>query len=300
MSLVKIQGNASGTGTLTIAAPNTNTDFTLTLPTETATLLTPFGIGPGIKQGLTLSNNGTDATNDIDVAAGKAVDTTGAVVMSLASTMVKRLDANWAAGTNQGGRYSGAAIANTTYHVWLVAKAAGADVDVYMAPSAVASTVLGWLQAESGGSAYLYLWRIGSIIRSAGAILPFLQDGNVFYLAPALAEVNGTTSYGTSVQQTLAYIPDGINVDAMLSYGLVDGSASQTGMGIFPDGITNPTISANIFAEAGASSGGRGFNTKNIRTDTSRRVRVLVSASASNVFIYITTLGWVDQKRSAS
>ncbi len=100
MSLVKIQRNASGTGALTIAAPNTNTDFTLTLPTETATLLTPFGIGPGIKQGLALSNNTTDATNDIDVAAGKAVDSTGAVVMSLASTMVKRLDANWATGTN--------------------------------------------------------------------------------------------------------------------------------------------------------------------------------------------------------
>jgi hypothetical protein len=40
MSLVKIQGNASGTGTLTIAAPNTNTDYTLTLPTNTGTILT--------------------------------------------------------------------------------------------------------------------------------------------------------------------------------------------------------------------------------------------------------------------
>lgn len=38
MSLVKIQGNASGTGTLTIAAPNTNSDRTLTLPDSTGTL----------------------------------------------------------------------------------------------------------------------------------------------------------------------------------------------------------------------------------------------------------------------
>lgn len=40
MSLVKVQGNASGTGTLTIAAPNTNSNYTLTLPTETGTILT--------------------------------------------------------------------------------------------------------------------------------------------------------------------------------------------------------------------------------------------------------------------
>jgi hypothetical protein len=40
MSLVQVQGNASGTGTLTIAAPNTNSNFTLTLPTNTGTLIT--------------------------------------------------------------------------------------------------------------------------------------------------------------------------------------------------------------------------------------------------------------------
>jgi len=38
MSLVQIQGNASGTGTLTIAAPNTNSNYTLTLPQTTSTL----------------------------------------------------------------------------------------------------------------------------------------------------------------------------------------------------------------------------------------------------------------------
>lgn len=40
MSVVKVQGNASGTGIFTIAAPATNTDRTLTLPDVTATLIT--------------------------------------------------------------------------------------------------------------------------------------------------------------------------------------------------------------------------------------------------------------------
>jgi hypothetical protein len=38
MSLVKIQGNASGTGEFTIAAPNSNTNRTLTLPDSSGTL----------------------------------------------------------------------------------------------------------------------------------------------------------------------------------------------------------------------------------------------------------------------
>jgi len=40
MSIVKVQGNISGTGTLTIAAPNTNSDFTITLPAASGTLAT--------------------------------------------------------------------------------------------------------------------------------------------------------------------------------------------------------------------------------------------------------------------
>ena len=38
MSLIKLQGNASGTGAFTIAAPNSNSDRTLTLPDATGTV----------------------------------------------------------------------------------------------------------------------------------------------------------------------------------------------------------------------------------------------------------------------
>jgi len=40
VSLVKVQGNASGTGIFTVAAPNSNTDRTLTLPDSTGTIAT--------------------------------------------------------------------------------------------------------------------------------------------------------------------------------------------------------------------------------------------------------------------
>jgi hypothetical protein len=59
MSLVQVQGNASGTGTLTIAAPNTNSNYTLTLPQTTATL----GInGPAFSASPTTTQSVTTAT----------------------------------------------------------------------------------------------------------------------------------------------------------------------------------------------------------------------------------------------
>src|SRR5262245_24479105 len=58
---------------------------------------TPSGGGLTVLQnyiaGLTLSNNTTDATNDIDIATGQAADSTNAVMMTLASGLTKRLDA---------------------------------------------------------------------------------------------------------------------------------------------------------------------------------------------------------------
>ena len=50
MSLVQIQGNASGTGTLTVAAPSTNTNRTLTLPDGTGTF-TVAGVNSNIVAG---------------------------------------------------------------------------------------------------------------------------------------------------------------------------------------------------------------------------------------------------------
>ena len=47
MSILKVQGNASGTGIFTVAAPNSNTDRTLTLPDATGTIALQGGAGVG-------------------------------------------------------------------------------------------------------------------------------------------------------------------------------------------------------------------------------------------------------------
>ena len=252
-------------------------------------------LGAGIKQGLILSNNTTDATNDIDIAAGKAVDTTSAVVMSLASLMVKRLDADWAAGTNQGGRYSGAAIADTTYHVWLVSKAAGADVDLYFDPSADAATVLGHLQAEPGGADYLYLWRIGRIVRVSNAIKAFAQFRDEVLWLAAVLDVD-TTSADTNEAFPALTVGTGVKTYPILNVFTTSGGSDGLWNLSSPD-VTNAAASRTA-APLPIASGNSGNNNAttgygaNIRTNTSGQIRVRCTATGAT--LRIATLGFID------
>lgn len=59
MSLVKIQGNASGTGIFTIASPNSNTNRTLTLPDSTGTIATTADIPTADVQTFSTAGSGT-------------------------------------------------------------------------------------------------------------------------------------------------------------------------------------------------------------------------------------------------
>ena len=95
----------------------------------------------GYAHGLTLANNVADATNDIDIAVGAAAsDDATPTLLRLGAALTKRLDANWAVGTNQGGLDTGA-VANDTYHVWLIRRPDTGVVDVLFSLSATAPTM---------------------------------------------------------------------------------------------------------------------------------------------------------------
>ncbi len=85
MSLVKIQGNASGTGEFTIAAPNSNTNRTLTLPDATGTIITTAG-GAAI--------SGTTGAFTTTVGVGGATPSTSGSGISFPATASASSDAN--------------------------------------------------------------------------------------------------------------------------------------------------------------------------------------------------------------
>lgn len=156
--------------------------------------------------GLQLSNSISDAANDIDIAAGEAASTeANPVLIVLASGITKRLDALWAVGTNQGGLDVGA-VANTTYHVWLIQRSDTGVVDVLFSTSATSPTM---------PTNYDRKRRIGSIIREDNAIVGFVQSGDLFMRKAPKVDRTSSAAFGPS-PLTLS-VPVGIPVRPVLS-----------------------------------------------------------------------------------
>ena len=258
-------------------------------------LVNTFAPTPGYLFGLVLSNNSTDATNDIDVSVGVSVDNTTMANISV-SAITKRLDANWAPGNNNGGRYSGAAITNTTYHAWAVAQTDGSGGDIYFDPSAVRSTVLSHIQAEAGGSLYTNARRIGSIVRASGAIRAFIQYGDNFLWSVPADDFNGTPS--TSATTLALTVPVGVVVTAQLSLQLGT-TVSNIDTKVLVTALTQAdTDPASIYQVAVRTAGdNRGYGsaaTVLVPTDTSAQIRYRRAGSSAT--LSLQTFGWFDTR----
>ncbi|WP_431321681.1 hypothetical protein [Rhizobium sp. YTU87027] len=254
----------------------------------------PIRADTGHFNGLTLSNDAGDLTNDIGIAIGAAASENdiSPILMALTSALIKRLDANWSAGTNNGMRYSGAAIANTTYHIYLCSTAGGGNVDIYADPSADLSTVLTHLQAETGGSAYTKLRRIGSIVRISAAIQLFKQVGTVFIINNVTEQTASSTS--AKALRTLTSVPSGISVRARLAISLQLGSSASVNHSIYTP-LKDTSWAADLAASAASTSAG--FNIGNwygaIETNTSGQIYSAVTISGACVSALVSN-GWDD------
>lgn len=260
----------------------------------------PFGTGgaglpAGHLFGLTLSNNGTDPTNDIDIAAGKCRSDDDTTDMVLASALTKQLDASWAVGTNAGGRASGAAIANTTYHVFLIKRPDTGVVDVAFDTSATGANI-----AANTDAAYTKKRRIGSIVRSGSVIRAFKQDGDTFIWSVPSGDVS-VTNPGTSAVLRTMTLPVGIRVQAIISaFGYANTAAANTSSIFISDpSITDSVPSNSVFnltSYNGGSVENQNGSTVYVFTNTSAQVRSRVQQSAAGTVLVMNTLGWIDTR----
>ena len=121
-------------------------------------------------QGLTLANNATDATNDIDISVGSAMDSTNVLQMNLSSAFVKQIDAAFAEGTAAGGRDSSDNLTGAKwFHVYLIGDTtSNKSPDIFISTSTTPTPPTGW-------DVYR---RIGSILWDGSAIVLFTWSGD--------------------------------------------------------------------------------------------------------------------------
>lgn len=233
--------------------------------------------------GLTLSNSVSDSVNDIDIAAGEAASIeTNPTLIILASSLTKRLDAAWAVGTGNGGLDTGA-IANSTYHVWLIQRSDTGVVDALFSLSATSPT----MPASYDRKAY-----VGPIIRSGGTILAFVQRRDDFTLANGVADRSSTSTVASSLLALT--VPTGISVEPKLSLIQEQGTVGNIQTGIASAGNTpiSVTITKASAEQSCAQTLGGG-----IFTNTSGQIQFqVVSFGGSISSNTLTTLGWIDRR----
>lgn len=240
--------------------------------------------------GMTLSNNGTDAVNDIDVAAGScgSDDATDANrVLLNPGALTKQLDAVWAAGNAAGGRISSESLVNGTWHVYAFRRSGGTD-DICFSQSLTPTL------PDSGTNKR----RIGSILRESAAIAGFVQEGDLFQRKSLVLDVDATNPGTAAVTRTLS-VPTGLSLQAVLQVALQQGSADC--MAWLSDlAVTDaaPSYAAAPLGNLGlgAAVNGKIGGSLVVRTNTSGQIRSRVSASDAGVILRVATAGWIDRR----
>lgn len=251
----------------------------------------------GHLKGLTLSNDAGDATNDVGIAVGGCRDSTDAANIDLASALIKKLDAAWAVGTNQGmldgtESVAGTPDTSTWYHIWLIKRPDTGVVDVLASESATAPTM---------PTNYTLKRRIGAVYNnSAGDIRAFKQLGDTFLLDVISADFAAGNPGTSAVLRTLA-VPTGVKVEAIISARLLDTTADADTYCLYtsPEQTdTTPTstlYNMRINGAVGAPVLTAEMEMR-IRTDTSGQIRTRIHASTADTFVIGSTIGWVDRR----
>ncbi len=297
--ITSLNGPALGSATATTPAAGDNDTSVATSAFVTAAVTNVFARSH--LAGLGMSTAGASTT--MSIAAGQAADTTNTALMAL--TAIDKTTAAWVVGNAQGGKAeTGAAANNTFYHWYVIRRPDTGVVDVCFSTSATGLTAGSYV---SGGgnvaNAYTQYRRIGSIKTNGSAQwTSFVQDGDMFELVTLVADISSGTAPGTAaITRTLASVPTGINVIALLQFLLMNTGTGAATLGYLSDLATTDSTPSISVADTGVAFGGAAgassqVSTKMVRTNTSAQIRARVSFSDGTVSYLINTLGWIDSR----
>jgi len=236
---------------------------------------------------ITIANNTTDADNDIDFTAGnfKFSDNSGE---ALASTMTKRLDASWTAGTNQGGLDTGTKQANTWYHCYAIYNPTTQASDFLFSASATSPTL------PSGFTKFYLIESIKTNL--SGNILGFYQKitekGDIYtFLKDKPTDISFTTSPTTKTNYIITS-PLGRSViqivRATLHWGVDTTDRSLNILSPFDNSLVPAVSSADLVSDNNYISSIQ----KQVITNTNGEISLICSHSTVTFFNLIS-IGWI-------
>ena len=233
-----------------------------------------------LPQKITIANNTSDPNNDIDFSGGNFVfsDFSG---QAYVPAMTKRLDANWTAGTNQGGLDTGTKANSTWYYCYAIYNPTTLVADYIFSANPTNPENL----STGGFIKYKY---IGSILtNSSGNILSFEQLGdNYFEFITPILEGSGTTPSTRTPLPVSAPKNVIVKINATLTSVATAGTLSYLYLTDLNKTDTTSVIKllANVnFANAGEFT---------VKTNSSSQIGIRGSGSSGSYTVH--TIGFFD------
>lgn len=237
--------------------------------------------------GMIISNNVSDANNDIDISVGECRSSDNTVDLILSSIITKRSDAAWAQGNNQGGMDAGSKPTNGTLHVFIISNGSVVDAIFSTSPS-----------APSLPTGYTKYRRIGAVrTDSSTNIRSFVQVGDRFLYRSLVKDVvmgnavAGGSLFNISVPSGFKLHPI-INISAYARYWKIYDPDQTFPSTLTPDVYNN--TATNYLADS-YSHGGCQFNPFGVMTNTVNQIGLDVSSDL-NGYVCIDTHGWFDTR----
>lgn len=244
--------------------------------------------------GLTYANAAGDVTNDLDIAAGGAMASTGDHFMNI-TAMTKQSDAAWVAGTGAGALDTGS-VGNSDYYIWLIGIAGSTTRDFLFSLSSTAPTMPGSYDRKR---------LVGWFKRSGAAIVLFhtyeLEGGGLGFTwdSPSL-DVDLANTLTTARRTDAVKVPLNVSTIARLNVAVRDDTAAVLVRVCCPD-QTDVAVASNTGPMANIFGFGSGAIqvSQQIRVRTSAAGLIAARADTATVDIYrVSTEGFDWARRN--
>jgi hypothetical protein len=217
-----------------------NDCFVLNVNTATKT---SYGASQIINSPIAFGINSTDPDNDVDFFSNSFYFDDGTGSATLTSNLTKRLDANWVAGTNQGGLDIGTKQANTWYYGYAIYNPTTNVADIIFSASPTSPTLPSGFTKKRRIKGAFFLTNSSANIRG---FLYFSEGGQYIWTSPITVHYSQNTSGSGTINVSVP------RIYGMVAYVQVQGLNDATSAFAF----TTISSGGMIIDSGNAPSGG--------------------------------------------